>query len=137
MISDLYKNTEDLCDDLGQNFLEFKAFADGDPNFYAAIPGPRFLSFPEFVEETELYLQAATLSLRLEDFMVNPLKEFAKILEVMSLDLNWSRLRVDPPKTKPYRYLAVKEKVPTFKNFIDELNGETKKRIERIGYQLH
>ena len=136
VISDRYKNTDELCEDLDQNFLEFKAFADGDPHFYDAIPGPRFLSFPEFVEETELYLRAATLSLRLEDFMVDPLKEFAKVLEVMSVDLDLSRLIIDPPKTKPYRYLAVKEKVPSFKNFIDELNGETKKRIERIGYQL-
>jgi hypothetical protein len=30
----LYKNTDDLCDDLEQNFLEFKAFAEGDPDFY-------------------------------------------------------------------------------------------------------
>jgi hypothetical protein len=74
--------------------------------------------------------------LRLEDFMVDPRKEFAKVLEVMSVELNLSHLSIDPPKTKPYRYLAVKEKVPSFKNFIDELKGDTKKRIERIGYQL-
>jgi hypothetical protein len=121
---------------LEQNFLEFKAFAEGDPNFFAALPGTRFLSFPEFVEETELYLQSATLALRLEDFMIDPLKEFSKIVEVMSLDLDLSGLRVPPPRTKPYRYLAVKEKVPQFRNFIDELNDETKSRIDRIGYRL-
>ena len=119
-----------------QNFSEFKAFAEGDPDFFAAVGGPRFLSFPEFVEETELYLQSATLTLRLEDFMIDPFKEFSKIVEVMSVDLDLSRLRVAPPTTKPYRYLAVKEKVPRFRNFINELNAETKRRIEKIGYNV-
>ena len=136
-ISQLYKgNTNDLCVDLEQNFLEFKSFADGDPEFFAAMPGPRFLSFPEFVEETELYLQSATVTLRLEDFMVDPLKEFSKIAEVMSVDLDLSRLHVSPPRTKPYRYLTVKEKVPRFRDFINELDAEVKGRIEKIGYQL-
>jgi hypothetical protein len=136
-ISQLYKgNTGDLCVDLEQNFLEFKSFADGDPDFFAAIPGPHFLSFAEFVEETELYLQSATVALRLEDFMVDPLKEFSKIAEVMSVDLDLNRLRVAPPRTKPYRYLTVKEKVPRFRDFIDELDAEVKGRIEKIGYQL-
>jgi hypothetical protein len=135
-ISEFYKNTDDLCTDLEANFSEFKAFADGDPDFFAALPGARFLSFPEFVEETELYLQSATLTVRLEDCMIDPSKEFSKIVEVMSLDLDLSGLSVPPPKTKPYRYLAVKERVPRFRNFIDELNEETKSRIERIGYRL-
>ncbi len=135
-ISQAYKNTSDLCADLEQNFLEFKAFAEGDPGFWAAVPGPRFLSLSEFVEETALYLQCATLTLRLEDFMIDPLKEFLKIIEVMSLDLDLTRLRLAPPKTKPYRYLVVKEKVPRFRNFINELNVETKKRIEKMGYDV-
>jgi hypothetical protein len=121
---------------LERNFLEFKAFAEGDPDFFAAVPGTRFLSFPEFVEETELYLQSATLTLRLEDCMIDPFKEFSKLVEVMSVDLDLSRLRVDPPITKPYRYLAVKEKVPRFRSFINELNEDTKRRIEKIGYRL-
>jgi hypothetical protein len=135
-ISQIYKNTDDLCADLEQNFSEFKAFAEGDPDFFAAGRGPRFLSFPEFVEETELFLQSATLTLRLEDFMIDPFKEFSKIVEVMSVDLDLSRLRVAPPKTKPYRYSAVKEKVPQFRNFINGLDAETKRRIEKIGYSL-
>jgi hypothetical protein len=133
-ISQVYKNRDDLCADLEQNFLEFKAFAEGDPSFFAAAPGPPFLSFPEFVEETELHLQAATLALRLEDFMIDPRKEFSKIVEVMSLDIDLSRLCVDPPKSKPYGYLAVKEKAPRFRRFIDELDAETKGRLEKIGY---
>jgi hypothetical protein len=135
-ISQVYKNTDDLCADLEQNFFELKAFAEGDPDFFAAIPGLPFLSFPEFVEETELFLQSATLTLRLEDFMVDPLKEFSKIVEVMSVDLDLSHLRVVPPRTTPYGHLAVKEKAPRFKNFINNLNAETKRRIERIGYSI-
>ena len=133
-ISERYKNSDDLCADLEQNFLEFKAFAEGDPDFFAAVPGPRFLSFAEFVEETELYLQSATLALRLEDFMIDPLKEFSKIAEVMSVDLDLSRLRLALPRTKRYGFLAVKEKVPRFRDYINGLDAETKRRIEKIGY---
>src|SRR5271157_4578968 len=67
-ISEVYGNTDDLCADLEQNFSEFEAFAAGDPKFFASAPGPPFLSFAEFVEETELFRQSATLTLRLEDF---------------------------------------------------------------------
>lgn len=133
-ISDVYKSRDEICDDLEQNFSEFKAFAEGDPNFFASLPGPRFLSFPEFVEETELYLRSATLALRLEDFVINPLAEFSKIAEVMSVNLDLSRLRVDPPRTKSYGYLAAKEKVPQFRDFVDTLDAETKRRIANIGY---
>jgi hypothetical protein len=135
-ISQVYESTDDLCTDLEQNFDEFKAFAEGDPDVFAAIGGPRFLSLLEFVEETELYLQSATLTLRLEDFMIDPLKEFSRIAEVMSVDLDLSRLRVAPPRTKPYRYLAVKEKVPRFRDFINGLNAETNRRVDKIGYDV-
>jgi hypothetical protein len=135
-ISYFYKSTDHLCADLEQNFVEFKAFAEGEPDFFAALPGPRFLSFPEFVEETELFLQSATLALRLEDFMIDPFKEFCKIVKVMSVNLDLSLLRVAPPKTQLYRYLAVKEKVARFRDFIDGLDSETKRRIEKIGYSL-
>ena len=68
--------------------------------------------------------------------MLDPLKEFSKIVEVMSVDLDLSRLRVALPSAKPYRYLAIKEKVPRFRNFINGLNAETKGRIEKIGYNV-
>jgi len=135
-ISALYNNLDDLCAHLDKNFLEFQAIAEGDPAFFATVPGPRFLSFAEFVEETELHCQSATLTLRLEDFMSDPLKEFSKIVQVMSVDLDLSRLQIGAPKTKPYRYLAVMEKVPRFRDFIDGLDRETKRRIERIGYAV-
>jgi len=135
-ISAAYKQTDDLCADVEQNFSEFIAFAQGDPNFFAAELGPRFLSFPEFVEETELHLQSATLRLRLEDFIVDPVREFSKIAEVMSVDLDLDRLHIAPPRTQPYRYLDVKDKVPLFRNFVDGLSEKTRKRIEKFGYSL-
>jgi hypothetical protein len=133
-ISQVHRNTEDLCADLERNFTEFEAFAEGDPEFFVSVPGPRFLSFTEFVEETELYLQCATLALRLENFMIDPRGEFSRIAEVMSADVDWSRLCVARPKSRPYGYLAVRDKVPRFRKFIDGLNAETKTRIENIGY---
>jgi hypothetical protein len=135
-ISQIYQSTDDLCADLEQNFLDFQAFAAGDPDFFIGAPGPRFLSFPEFVEETELHLQSATLALRLEDFMVDPVKEFSKIADVMSVDLDLSRSCLAPPTTKPYGYLAVQDKAPRFRDFINELDALTKRRIERSGYQV-
>jgi hypothetical protein len=147
-ISQVYKNTEQLCADLDQNFSEFEAFAEGDPAFFAGastkladiedqtVPqGARFLSFKEFVEESELFCQSATLVLRLEDFMIDPLREFSKILTLMSVDLD-SSLRLSPPESKAYRYLSVREKVPRFRDFLNGLDAETRRRIERIGYSI-
>jgi hypothetical protein len=134
-ISQIYKNTEDLCTDLEPNFSEFLAFAEGDPHFFSGLPGPRFLSFPEFVEETELHLQFANLKLRLEDCMIDPNPEFAKVLELVAPDVDRNNLRVPPPRAKAYGYLAVLETLPAFRNFVDGLDTETKRRIARIGYR--
>lgn len=135
-ISEIYESCDDLCADLDRDFFEFKAFASGDPDFYRMLAGPRFLSFPEFVEETILHCRAASLVLRLEDFMVDPVKEFSRIAELMSLDLDLSGVRIPPPRSKPYGYLYAKENVPRFKSFIDGLNLETKRRIEKLEYSL-
>ena len=135
-ISQAYSTTDELCAEVDQHFFEFQAFADGDPDFFAGMPGPRFLSFSEFVEETELHVQSATLTLGLENFIIDPRKEFAKIIEVMSVDLDLSRVSITPPKTKPYRYLDVQERVPRFRKLIDGLDAETRRRIEAIGYHL-
>lgn len=134
-VSQIYKNTEDLCAHLERNFSDFKAFAEGDAQWFTAGQPP-FLSFREFVEETELLLQVATLALRLEDFMVDPLKEFSKIAEAMSVDLDLAGLQLDPPRTRPYRYLSVRQAVPQFRDFLNELDGETRRRIEKCGYQV-
>jgi hypothetical protein len=48
-----------------------------------------------------------------------------------------SYLCLTPPRAKPYGYLAVQERVPRFRNFINELNAETKRGIERMGYNLN
>ena len=121
----------------GAEFSELKALAEGDPDYLAVLQkGPRFLSLPEFVEETTLFVQCSTLALRLEDFSIDPVKEFSKIVQVMGVDVDVSRLPLEPPRTRPYRYLEVKEKVPQFRNFVDSLDTETKRRIEQIGYTL-
>jgi len=135
-ISEVYESFDDLCADLDRDFFEFKAFAEGYPDFYAGLDGPRFLSFAEFVEETALHHQSASLTLRLEDFMTDPRKEFSKMTELMSVDLDLSRLRISPPRSKAYGYLVAADKVPRFKAFIDRLNLETKRRIEKVGYSL-
>jgi hypothetical protein len=135
-ISQAYKNTDDLCADLERHFLDFIAFADGDPEFFAGLPGPRFLSFAEFVEETELHLKSATLTVRLEDFMADPSKGFSRIVEVMSIDPGGVPAVVALPKTRPFGYLAVKERVPRFRNFIAQLDAETAHRMEAIGYSI-
>ena len=135
-ISQVYDSSDDLCADLDRNFFEFKAFADGDPDFYLGQAGPRFLSFAEFVEETSLHFQSASLALRLEDFMMDPVQEFSKIIEVMSVDLDLGRLRIPAPRSKAYGYLKVKEKVPRFRNFINHLDLDTRRRIEKLGYTV-
>jgi hypothetical protein len=131
-----YKNTDDLCVDLEKNFAEFETFAAGDPAFFAGSRGPRFLSFQEFVEETELHLQSASLTLRLEDFTVSPTREFSRIANVMSIDLNLNGSHIPPPHTRPYRYLELKERVPRFKSFIARLDAETQRRIGSFGYSV-
>jgi len=135
-ISSVYQTTDDLCKVLEENFHEFQAFAAGDPDFFAGVAGPPFLSFAEFVEETELHLQSATLALRLEDFSTDPRKEFRKILEVMSVDPDLSRLSLATPKSKPWGHLAVKQKLPRFREFISGLHVDTKNRMEGIGYSV-
>ncbi len=46
-ISEKYESTSDICADLEQNFLEFKSFAEIDPDFFAGTPVPLFLSFAQ------------------------------------------------------------------------------------------
>jgi len=135
-INTAFKRTDDFCEVLERNFADFKVFAEGDPSFFGPSPGLPFLSFRQYVEETELYLQAPTLAIRFEDCFIDPSKEFAKIARVMSIDFDLSRAHVLPPLTRPYRYLAVREKVPQFRDFIDGLDAETKRRIEKIGYNV-
>jgi hypothetical protein len=135
-ISGIYRNSDDLSSDLERNFSEFRAFAQGDPGFFTGLPNPPFLSFAQFVEETMLFLPVATLTLRLEDFMIDPLKEFLKIAAAMSVDLDTSHLQIARPRSKPFGYLAVKERVPQFHDYIAGLDAQTKDRIQRLGYDL-
>jgi hypothetical protein len=133
-ISEVYTSYDDLCADLDRDFFEFKAFAEGDLDFYAGLTGPRFLSFSEYVEENALHFQYASLALRLEDFAIDPIREFSKIVELMGANLDLSGLHIPLPRSKSFGYLAAKEKVPRFRNFINRFNLETRKRMEKIGY---
>jgi len=135
-ISQLYKRTDDLCAALEENFLQFKAFAEGDPQCFPFLSPLRFMSFSEFVEETQLFLLQATLSLRIEDCVSDPSKEFLRIAELMALDDGLNLAAIPSPATKAYRFLQLKEKVPRFQEFIYGLSQETKSRIEKLGYQL-
>ena len=135
-IWDVYKTLDDLCVGLEQDFQGFRAFAEGDPNFFSASPGPRFLSLAEFVEETDLYIQSSTLAVRLEDFADDPRKEFLRIVEVLSVPLDLGTLHVPAPRAKPYGYRAVQGKVPQFRDFINGIDFQTKRRIKEIGYSL-
>lgn len=135
-ISAAYPDTDAFCADLDRNFSEFKAFAEGHPDFFRALPGPPFLSFSQFLEETELHLRAATLAVRLEDFAVDPAKEFARIAAIMSVDPGATAASMARPRTAMYRYSIVKEKVPQFREFIEQLSPDTKARIEALGYSL-
>ena len=135
-ISEIYRNSDDLSADLERNFSEFRTFAQGDPAFFTALPGPPFLSFAQFVEEMMLFLPVATLTLRLEDFMIDPRKEFLKIAAAISVDLDVSHLQIALPRSKPFGYLAVKKRVPQFRDYIAGLDAQTKERIQRLGYDL-
>jgi hypothetical protein len=135
-ISEVFEGADALSAHLEQNFANFKAFAEGDAAFFAGLPGARFLSFAEFVEETALYLEAATLALRFEDFAIDPARQFSKVVELISVPPDFSGSCLKPPRSKPYGYLAVKERVPKFRNFILELDAETKSRLKKIGYSL-
>jgi hypothetical protein len=148
-ISQAYKDKGQFYVDLAQNFTEFEAFVEGDSSFFVGLPvnpaniedqtvprGARFLSFKEFMEETELFFKSATLALQLEDFMIDPTKELSKILTLMSVDLDLGRLRLPLPESKAYRYLSATEKVPSFRDFINRLDRETRTRIETVGYRI-
>ena len=135
-ISEIYNNPEDFCADLERNFSEFRLFAEGSPDFFQRAPGPRFLSLAEFVEETELHLQSASLALRFEDFRIDPAREFSKVIEVMSVEGDLSRFRHEFPASRLYRYREARDKVPQFRGFIEGLETEIKRRIEAFGYAL-
>jgi hypothetical protein len=74
--------------------------------------------------------------LRLEDFAADPFEEFSKIVQVMSVELDLSGVHLARPKTQPYRYKVIADRVPRFRGFIDTLDADTKRRIEQVGYEV-
>ena len=70
-ISQVYKNTDDLCADVDLNFLEFEAFAEGDPDFYAAVPAKPVNSEDQLVPKARDFWLSRNL-LRKLSFISNP-----------------------------------------------------------------
>jgi hypothetical protein len=135
-ISQICKNTNELSTVLEANFEDFRAFAEGDLTFHSPAPGPRFLSLAEFIEETQLHIQFATLALRLEDFMVDPTKEFLRMARALSVEVRMTDGPIARPITSAYRWLAVTEAAPRFRGFVEELDADTKRRIAHLGYSI-
>ncbi len=133
-ISQIYQNVDELCAALDENFLEFKLFAEGDPAFFAALPGPPFLSFAQFVDETTLFLQTVSLSLRLEDFSADPRREFSKVARIVDADLDLSQVNPAPPRSKPYGHRIVAQQVGKFRAFIEGVDAPTRRQLEQMGY---
>jgi hypothetical protein len=133
-ISQIYEHVDELCAALDENFVEFQLFAEGNPAFFTALPGPPFLSFAQFVDETTLFLQAASLSLRLEDFSADPHGAFSKIARIVSPGLDLSQVHVGAPRSEPYRHRIVAQKVGKFRAFIEQLDAQTQRQLEQIGY---
>jgi hypothetical protein len=135
-IWEIYRTMDELCAGLEEDFQGFRAFAEGNPSFFAAAPGPPFLSFSEFVEETSLYIQSSTLAVRLEDFSDDPRREFLRIIELLRGSVKYDLVNVFAPKAKPYSHRVVQEHVPKFREFISEIDPQTRRRIEEMGYRL-
>lgn len=133
-ISQVYQHVDELCAALDENFLEFKLFAEGDPAFFAALPGPPFLSFAQFVDETTLFLQTVSLSLRLEDFSADPRREFSKVARIVGADLDVSQMNLAPPRSKPYGHRIVAQQVGKFSAFIEGMDAHTRWQLEQMGY---
>jgi hypothetical protein len=135
-IWEVYKTPAELCAGLETDFQGFKAFAEGDPTFFAATPGPPFLSFSQFVEETCLFIECSTLAVRLEDFADDPRREFLKIAALLSVPIDGNLSKVATPRAMPYGYRALQDDAPRFREFIRGIDSLTKQRIEEIGYSI-
>ncbi len=133
-IAQIYPDDTALCADLEQDFASFKAFADGDPGFFSASPGPPFLSFSQFVEETSLFIRAASLSVRLEEFSVDAPGQFLRVAHTMSAEVDLECTQVSPPRSQPYRHRCIAERVARFRDYIEHIDPQSRALIEAMGY---
>jgi hypothetical protein len=135
-ISSSFKSLDALCEIVEQEWPNFEAFAAGDPAFSTDVSGARFLSFAEFVEESVLLFEQATLRLPLEAFMTNPYAAFVKVIDVISPELRLSyNLHIRRPQSKPGAHLFVMKGVPRFNDFVNSISPETKRLMLKLGYR--
>jgi hypothetical protein len=135
-ISSSFKSLDALCEIVEQEWASFEAFAVGDPCFFADVPGARFLSFAEFVEESVLLFEQATLRLPFEAFMTNPYAAFVKVVDVISPEMHLScTLHIGRPQSKPGTHLFVMKSVPRFNEFVNSISPETKRLMLKLGYR--
>jgi hypothetical protein len=135
-ISSSFKSLDALCEIVEQEWANFETFAAGDPAFFTDMPGARFLSFAEFVEESVLLFEQATLRLPLEAFMANPYAAFVKVIDVISPEMRLScSLHIRRPQSKPGAHLFVMKSVPRFNEFVRSISPETKRLMLKLGYR--
>jgi hypothetical protein len=135
-ISSSFNSLDELCEIIEQEWADFEAFTAGDPAFFTDLPGARFLSFAEFVEESVLLFEQATLRLPLEAFVANPYAAFVKVVAIISPDMRLSRtLHIRRPQSKPGAHLFVMNKVPRFNEFVNSISPETKRLMLKLGYR--
>jgi len=135
-ISSSFKSLDALCEIVEQEWASFEAFAMGDPAFFADVPGACFLSFAEFVEESVLLFEQATLRLPFEAFMTNPYAAFVKVIDVISPEMRLScTSHIARPQSKPGTHLFVMKSVPRFNEFVNGIGTETKRLMLKLGYR--
>jgi hypothetical protein len=134
-ISSSFKSLDALCEIVEQEWASFETFTAGDPAFFTDLPGARFLSFAEFVEESVLLFEQATLRLPLEAFMSNPYAAFVKVINVISPEMRPSyTLHIERPQSKQGTHLFVMKRVPRFNEFVNSISLETKRLMLKLGY---
>jgi hypothetical protein len=134
-ISSSFQSLEQLAEFIDREWSSLEAFALGDASFYGSS-GYRFLSFSEFVEESVLLFDQASLRLRFEELKVNPYKAFVRLVDVISPEMRVSpSLHIQRPNAKPGAYLFVMKTVPRFEAFVNRLSPETKLRMAKLGYR--
>ena len=135
-ISSSFKSLDGLCEIVEREWASFEAFAMGDPVFFADVPGACFLSFAEFVEESVLLFEQATLRLPFEAFVTNPYAAFVKVVDVISPEMRLScSLHIGRPQSKPGTHLVVMKQVPRFREFVNSISPETKRLMSKLGYR--
>jgi len=134
-ISSSFQSLQQLSEFVDREWGSLEAFALGDASFYGSS-GYRFLSLSEFVEESVLLFERATLNVRFEELAVNPYRAFVRLADVISPEMHVRpSLHIQRPNAKPGAYSFVMKTVPRFEAFVNRLSPETKLLMMKLGYQ--